>query len=138
MWMTSSQAREGRIDNLRRNVMHNLPYCHIQSLPPGFESQGSIKSCVDWHNTLDGPAAYTKLQTFTQTLTHLLKEVAGSWRECNPQFVIVSFTGSGRGPSPRNKSSQPRVPSFSKKGCRVHLGRAGGSQGLDRGQLARA
>ena len=32
------QAREGRIDNLRRNVMHNLSYCHIQSLPPGFEN----------------------------------------------------------------------------------------------------
>ena len=62
-----AQAREGRIDNLRRDVMHNLSYCHIQSLPPGFESQDSIKICVDWHNTLDGPAAYTKLQTFTQT-----------------------------------------------------------------------
>ena len=52
---------------------------------------------MDWHNTLDGPAAYTRLQTFTQTLTNLLKEVAGSWRDYNPQFVIIiSFTGSGR------------------------------------------
>ena len=56
----------------------------LPCLAGGFDESESLKLCIDWHNTLDGPRARTTFHTPTKQLTDLLRETQGSWRSTTP------------------------------------------------------
>ena len=92
------QQYRGRIENLRRLELRNVDSCHFRVLPAGFDESESLKLCIDWHNTLDGPRARTTFHTPTKQLTDLLRETQGSWREYDPKFMVLSYSGGTNAP----------------------------------------
>ena len=82
--------------------------CHFRVLPAGFDESESLKLCIDWHNTLDGPRARTTFHTPTKQLTDLLRETQGSWREYDPKFMVLSHSALMRPRLPQNWSGSAR------------------------------
>ena len=73
--------------------------CHFRVLPAGFDESESLKLCIDWHTTPLMVHEQGRPSTPpTKQLTDLLRETQGSWREYDPKFMVLSYSGGTNAP----------------------------------------